>query len=205
MSYIAALFANGKVVTGITHGDAYTKLAPDEQNSCTSGFLDQTTGRFVTEDENTMCICKKMVFIRHAEYNTPFLTCNGLHQAKRTAEFLSTLDLSEFVAFSSPYRRCQQTSAIIGAFTDIRFNTEPALGEQHENENSPEFHCRLNTFLDKLPWKSIMITHCDVIAEMTSLSTGNNTVGSCRIPYGSLTYVNQGHIIWFGRNLMEGA
>lgn len=199
-SFIAALYANGKCVTGSNHGDAFSKLKERDKDGCTSGFLDQHTGKFIADDKAAFFM-KQIFCIRHAEYSTPFLTAKGLTQARHAAEFLSQLDLTEYSAFASPYRRCQQTAAIIGAFTGLRFLTLDWLGEQAGQETLADLKKRVETGIESLPEKNILITHFDVIVEAVQIATGQTPLDNWRIPHASVTYLDRCRSVWVGRQI----
>ncbi len=198
---VAALYADGKCVTGVNHGDAFSKLSEREKDICTSGFYDPATGRFDSEDCEAFYV-KQLILIRHAEYETPFLTKRGLTQARNTALFLSQLDLDSYSFFASPYRRCQQTAAVIAGFVGARFETLDTLCEQGSGQTSGEFRGQAQKCLDSLPNFSVCVTHCDVAAEIVYLATGQCDEG-WRIPHGSVTYLDRRKLVWVGRQIGE--
>ncbi len=196
----AALYTNGRCVTGVNHGDAFTKLTEREKDDCTSGFYDQSTGRFVSEDAGAFYV-KRVILVRHGEYETPCLTKLGLTQARNTALFLSQLDLNGYTFLSSPYRRCQQTAAVIAGFTGHPFVTLEALGEQTFGQTVADFKGRVRECLDALPNFAVCVTHSDVVWEGIQLTCGATSVDL--IPYGSVTYIDNGRPVWVGRRMGE--
>lgn len=82
--YIAALYSNGRVVTGCNHGDAFSKLSCSEQDgSVESGFYEPETGRFFTEEYDFYL--KQIFLIRHGEATGQRLPANltpvGVHKS----------------------------------------------------------------------------------------------------------------------------
>ena len=62
---IPALFANGKLVVGANHGDAFSKLTEQEQDgNISSGFVDQQSHKFISDEQEIYL--KEIILIRHA-------------------------------------------------------------------------------------------------------------------------------------------
>lgn len=164
--YIAALYAEGRVVTGVNHGDAFSKLSENEQDGqIESGFLDPTTGRFFTEEYDFYL--KQIYLIRHGEaegqHYHACLTEWGRQQSACCAEFLSTQPLSGFQLFCSPLDRCIQTAEIISEITCLPFETSSNLRKQEDEENDRDFVRRIDESLMEIPPKCLLISHSDFI------------------------------------------
>ena len=195
----AALYSNGRCVTGVNHGDAFSKLREKDKDDCTSGFLDPATGRFVTDGDESFYL-KELLLVRHGEYESPFLTDRGIAQARNTGVFLSQLNLDGYSFFASPYRRCQQTAAILAGFCGVRFATLDCLGERAAGEGDERFLGRVRGCLDGLPEKNLLVTHCDVAGGVTRLAAGRHDA-DWLVPHGSVTYIDRRRVVWVGRKL----
>jgi hypothetical protein len=116
MKYIAALYADGKVVTGNHHGDAFRKLSLEEQEGqITSGFLDPITGKFISDEGEFFA--KNLILIRHAhacDYFDPGISGLGYSQCERMVNFLrDTFDLHDYQGFASCCNRTRETAEFI--------------------------------------------------------------------------------------------
>lgn len=174
-NYVAALYTEGRVVTGCNHGDAFSKLSDAEQNnSIESGFLDPSTGRFFTEEYDLYL--KKVFLVRHAQAQSQHfhaqLTEVGEQQAEACGNFLLTKDISDFHCFCSPYDRCIQTAQIIHLITSIPFECHPDLACQTEQENSVQFTQRIEKVLCEIPPKCLLISHADFIIRFIQEAIG---------------------------------
>ena len=187
---VAALLANGHIITGYNHGDAFGKLTPSQKNGkITSGFIDPSTGEFILQE-------KEIILIRHAqahqEQNDPEITDIGRSQASQTASYLlKELNLSEFCGFTSTARRCIQTAEIISAIIGVKFVSERSLCDR--NEEKDHFLNRLNDVSQKLPGKSILISHSDFIITLIDVLAESKIP---HIPNGSITFIVNGCIKW---------
>ncbi len=164
---IAALYVHGRIVTGTHHGDAFSKLTIEEKTQIIcSGFLDEEHHKFIGEDKEIFV--KEIVLIRHANVDDsedPSVTDQGRSQIKRAANFLNDhMDLSDFQGFNSPIKRCQQTADEFSKELNVFFKPETSLIESA----SPRM---LLAFLNNLPCKSLLITHCDIISSLVYLTT----------------------------------
>lgn len=203
---IAALYANGKVVTGAHHGDAFGKLSEKDKNGeITSGFLD-ATGHFISDD--TKFYVKQVVLIRHGDIalgNDPGITPVGRSQSESTANFLlsKVSDITSFQGFCSPRRRCQETAGILSDVTKIKFAVNIDLQDQKEGENVEKYVDRINGVLKNLPSKSVIISHCNFIMNLAQLASGVDDITACSnwhsITYASVTYVDQNKLKWIGK------
>lgn len=198
---IAALYSNGRLVTGSNHGVAFGKLTEEQQNGVlTSGFLDLDTGQFTSNEFD--CIIKSFILIRHAEIleNEDKLCDNGRVQAKRTADFLrDNVPLNEYRGHFSPANRCKETGEIISTHTGIDFEECPDIG-CHENETPQEFFKRVDSVIKAFPAKSILISHHNFIIQLLQMASGIKA--ECdTVPYCSVTYISNRKIIWMARNV----
>jgi broad specificity phosphatase PhoE len=198
---IAALLANGKVITGCNHGDAFGKLSPDEQKGkIISGFIDGKTGKFTGDDLEFYI--KEVILVRHAEVDDlddPEINETGRSQALRAARFLyEDVDLSGYSGLVSPLMRCIQTSNIFQDILELDFKENINLLSQVAGENNDEFTERVDLVIKNLPAKSLLISHEGFIINLVRLING--AIISC-LPYCSLTYVNNQEIKWVGKSV----
>jgi len=201
---VPALFIGDKVVTGLHHGDAFSKLTEQEKSNdeLLSGFLDNDHHKFVTDTETIYL--KDIIILRHAQSDLRAedgpITPSGRAQAFRAAAFLKELHLAGYAGYCSPYRRCQQTSAIIKEICSIPFETEPHLCKQSPYENYQDFTTRITNTLDFLPPKSVLITHTDFIQNILYLTNlikeQLKFVVNC-----SITYIHQNRLIWLAKEI----
>ena len=215
MCYVAALYSNGKVVTGRNHGEAYDKLSPeDQEGELSSGFLDPRTGKFLLEDDSQFYL-KKILLIRHAQptddFQDPGISDIGHSQCKRVANFLMVrFNLPDFKVFCSPIRRCRETMESIFAGIDIEQTVDPLYAERSNDESVKSFLERIRHALDVLPQNSIVISHCDYIVDMSQLALAIRDPASfcqvrcddcywgCKISCGSVTYLEHNKPILVG-------
>lgn len=174
-NYIAALYAEGRVVTGFNHGDAFSKLSEAEQDgSVESGFLDPDTGRFFTEEYDLYL--KKIFLIRHAQAESQHFHANlteiGQQQAESCAKFLLSMNLKDYHCLCSPYDRCIQTAQIINLITSCPVECNPDLACQTEQENDEEFSKRIEKVLCEIPAQCILVSHCDFILRFIKEAIG---------------------------------
>lgn len=221
MSYIAALYAGGKVVTGKNHGIAFAKLSIDEQDGMiNSGFLDPQTGRFIT-DEFQFYI-KKIILIRHAEACESCEQCQKWHcffrnstnppisdigrlQCERTANFLMRLvPVQHYVAYSCDCTRTKDTAMAICGQIGIPLQFSNRFCDPLENESPSQFMERLKEDIESLPEHSIIISHSDFVVNMAQIAMGTD-ITQCeqwknKIPNCSITYVENHQPIWIGES-----
>lgn len=188
--YVAALFINNRAVTGLNHGDAFSKLSCKEQDGqIESGFVDPQTGKFFTEEIKVYL--KQVYLIRHGDATgqnkKSALTELGVLQSYSLANLLDQKDISEFEFFSSPYLRCQQTANVIEEKTGLKFCAKEFARKQDSSETVSHFSERITSMIEELPEKSIIVTHTDVI-----IHTINQMVGTIiqKVPHCSVSYVN---------------
>jgi len=191
--YIAALCVGNKVVMGLNHGDAFSKLNQDEQfGEIESGFIDPTTGRFFTEEYDFYL--KQMYVIRHGEshgqsFHSP-LTDAGVHQCVVCANFLETQCIQEFKIYCSPFDRCVQSAKIISEIISIPYQILDCLEKQKDDESSQNFSERVNQSLSIVESKSIIISHADFILQFVAESVGpqfclefQNGISNCSVTF----------------------
>jgi len=211
----AALYSNGKVVTGRNHGEAYNKLSPeDQERELQSGFLDPRTGRFLLDDDSQFYL-KKILLIRHAqpteeEYD-PGISEIGHMQCKRVANFLMVrFNLPDFKVFCSPVRRCRETMDSIFEEIEIEKSIGPLYEKRYEDESIAAFLERIRHVLEILPQNSIVVSHCDYVVNMSQLALAMSDPASfcqvrcddccwgCKISCGSVTYLEHNKPILVG-------
>jgi broad specificity phosphatase PhoE len=200
----AALIADdGKVVTGQCHGDCFAQLSASEQeHDICSGFLDEEHGKFISED--CEFYLKQIILVRHAESDKDGpLTERGQQQAARTASFLSHLDLRGFQFFTSPRRRCVETSTFFTVRLSCNFIVDYKIDEQSGKESHDVFLARIHQMLDWLPVRSLVICHCDVIHEAAIMASGGPVEFPACIPNCSLTYIDNHHPVWIAREFFD--
>ena len=215
MCYVAALYSNGRVVTGRNHGEAFTKLSPQDQGGeLRSGFLDPRTGRFLLDD-NSQFYLKKILLIRHAQPTDdqpdPGISEIGHMQCKRVANFVMVrFNLPDFEVFCSPVRRCRETMESIFEGIDIKKHIDPLYAIRGDEESVGSFLERIHHALDVLPQYSIVISHCDYVVNMSQLALAMSDPSSfcqvhcddcqwgCKISCGSVTYLEHNKPILVG-------
>jgi broad specificity phosphatase PhoE len=166
---LAALFAdNGKIVTGLNHGLAFSQLLPEEQDSdLKSGFLDIKTGKFFTDE--TEFYIKQFILIRHAHHINNQLTPKGISQTQTLINKLKTLDLNNYQFFSSPAPRCIQTANLISQQIKLDYQIDNNLNEK-QNDN---FFERIENLMSEIPPFSLLVTHSDVIRLIIEIFSRN--------------------------------
>lgn len=191
---LPAISTNEKVVTGLHHGDAFSKLNEVEKESddLVSGFVDYEKLKFVSDD-GTIYL-KEIILLRHAQADlrkeNGSITFIGRMQAFKVASFLKAFQGKGFQGFCSPYTRCQQTSEIIKEISSISFQI---------NDNLSKGNTATEEILDTLPEKSILVTHSDIIQSIlmiTKFINQNRFISNC-----SVTYINRNRLIWLAKEL----
>jgi len=207
MVYVAALYTGKKVVTGACHGDAFSRLSIKEQDGeLHSGFYDSETGEFIS-DEQTF-YNKELVLIRHAEvfeYDDPGITPFGKDQCCQSGKYLQdNLDLGDFLFFSSPCRRCVETSSALGLETGFSIND--MLQDKDEKESPHHFLLRIKEILATLPEKSLIVSHCNCILHLAQMACGSEDITTSnfwigKIPYCSITYIRGRNLVCVGKQV----
>src|SRR5690606_31565132 len=111
---------------------------------------------------------------------------------------LKNYNLKNYIGFTSPFRRCLETAKIISHITDIKFIVDPTLVEPIENitwlnnhsndfpdfkwetskpfrfcsENFKSYINRVANRGSSFPDKTIAISHCSFIKDMTQFLSG---------------------------------
>tara|TARA_Y100000034_G_scaffold101414_1_gene125720 strand:- start:927 stop:1553 length:627 start_codon:yes stop_codon:yes gene_type:complete len=205
MPYLKALYLNGKIVTGATHGHAFAELTDEEKanvENIVSGFFDKESGRFVDPDHDLEFYTKSIILIRHGNVSPftdsfdPDLSEEGVDEVKRITYFLQKrVNLQNTLAYVSPYLRCRHTAQIIADHTRIRFKICQDIREESQDTHS-DFFTRLKRTLDSLPDKSLLISHSDVIEVITKLATGIENDEA--IPTASVTLISKRQAVCLG-------
>lgn len=204
MPFVTALYLNGKIVTGATHGHAFAELSDEEKekvDSIVSGFFDENTGEFVDSDHDTTFYTKSIILIRHgnvisSENLDPDLSETGIDEVKKITYFLQKrVNLQNTLAFVSPYLRCRHTAQIIADHTRIKFKVSQEIREESQDAHT-DFFTRLKDMLDALPSKSLLISHSDVIEAITRMATGIEDIKS--IPTASVTLISKRQAVCLG-------
>ncbi len=186
---LPAILTDGKVVTGLHHGDAFSKLNQTEkQQDLISGFYENL--KFISDD-GTIYL-KEIILLRHAQADAKeengSITTEGRNQAVKVANFLTIFKNQGFIGFCSPYTRCFQTSEIIKEISSIPFKI---------NQNLSKGNTQLEETLDFLPEKSILVTHLDIIQTIlviTKLVNKISFISNC-----SVTYINKNRLVWLDK------
>jgi phosphohistidine phosphatase SixA len=206
MPYVKALYLDGKIVTGVTHGHAFAELSEEEKakiDKIVSGFFDEETGQFIDPDNSLEFYTKSIILIRHGQIAQPYtenldpdLSDEGIDEVKRITYFLQKrIDLHNTFACVSPYLRCRHTAQIIADHTRIRFKISHEIRDESHDAHS-DFFTRLKKVLDALPSKSLLISHSDVIEAITKMATGIDDVKS--IPTASVTLISKRQAVCLG-------
>lgn len=228
MKYIAALYSNGRVVTGNHHGEAFEKLTSQEQNSeICSGFLDPESGKFHTDCGDFFT--KDFILVRHGqthgELDSPLCDI-GKSQVIKVANHLLTQELEGFEGFVSPYQRCLETADIISEITGIKFSINLDIREKvvqqerissHSDkfpdfywpknddwhffpEEIPQFIQRIDMVASKLPKKSLLVSHCDFILNFLQEAVDQDIIECVdKMPFASLSAVSDRNVLCVGK------
>jgi broad specificity phosphatase PhoE len=196
---IAALYVHGRIVTGTHHGDAFSKLTEAEKhNNICSGFYDEERKKFFTDEKEFYL--KKMILVRHAQADNqddPSLTDYGRFQIQQAANFLNSfVNLSGYQGFTSPIKRCQETAEEFCNEINLSFRTNDKLKE-YDGEPPVQFGTRVKTLLEELPDKSVLISHCNLIANLAQLATGIDT-SNLKIHNCCILFVENGTLSQLG-------
>ena len=196
--YVAALYAGNRIVTGVNHGDAFSKLDTDEQDGeIESGFLDPETGKFFTEEYNFYM--KQIYLVRHGEaegqHADANLTDKGRHQCKLCGEFLAKQELEEFEIFCSPINRCIQSAEIISKVTTLPFKIDDNLRKRDDAESNESFLQRISNTLEYIPAKSLLISHCDFIVQFIHDAIGPEFVNDICVTNCGVTLIDARRLV----------
>lgn len=207
MKIAALLSEDGRIATGRNHGEAFGKLTISEQeHELISGFIDSDTGKFFTEGEEIYI--KQIICMRHAdvdESEDPSLTEVGCLRAKQTADFIfrQIHDIKQFEFFSSPSKRCVQTSQCLESINSKCYKVSEDFLDKKNDESIARFLFRIKKVLNVLPEKSFIVSHCNFIINLAQLVSNADVTQhqewtNC-LPKASLTYVVGHQIKWIGK------
>jgi len=209
MQYVAALYTSkGKVVTGQHHGEAFSKLIGAERDELISGFLDPITGKFISDDIEFYA--KKMVCLRHSEvdYNEedPGINPQGRTHSMRAALFVKqhVEGINTFQGICSPSRRCVETAGILSETLNIEFEENCDLVDVSPDESLEDFVGRVKSVLRNIPVRSIIVSHCNLIANLVRACYGcgvdKHPEWKQNLPKTSVTYLDGPNLVWMGRH-----
>lgn len=196
--YVAALYAGNRIVTGVNHGDAFSKLNTTEQDGeVESGFLDPETGKFFTEEYNFYM--KQVYLVRHGDAEGQHfhasLTDKGREQCKVCGEFLAKQDLKGYDICCSPLDRCVQSAEIFSEFTTLPFHIEPNLRNQDDDEPDLEFLQRISSTLEHIPAKALLISHSDFIVQFIHEAIGPEFINDICVGNCAVTLIDARRIV----------
>jgi len=203
MAYIKAIYLDGKVITGKTHGEAYGLLTDEEKKNADdiiSGFIDSKTNRFFDVDSGIEFYTKKFLFVRHGSVKDnqkePDLSQEGIFEVEKVASYLRAYNLKGCQAIVSPSLRCIRTAQIIADSTRITFEVEPSIQDKHPDEPNYDYYSRLRDAIASLSIKSLIISHCPTIIAMLNVALGETSTNN--IPTGSITVVDHKRALCLG-------
>jgi phosphohistidine phosphatase SixA len=201
-----AVYVRGNLVIGVSHGEAFSKLPPElkQGNDFLIGNWDEETGRFT--DDDGFFFTKKILMIRHGDpecsYDInpdPGLSWHGKLAVTRAAiEVFHDDSWSQYKLFSSPLRRCLETKQILQKFLNLSETISEDLIDKGANESRQEFNHRIIRFLETLPPKSLLISHCPFIENVAQLICGfcpNRRI----IPPASMTLIDDNKLVYFAK------
>lgn len=192
---LKAVYNGTRVVTGMTHGDAFGKLTEAERrgDGFVSGSLCPHTGLFT--DHDIRFFAKKTLMIRHGEPLSghdadPALSPKGRTEVARIA--LCLVGMEGYEMRTSPMHRCVETARIIADATGIRFEVADCLSDEIADASS---------VLEGLPEESILICHCTLIRDVVNWvrSVGSKTP----IPTASMTLIDHERVVYAGRTATD--
>lgn len=218
MVYLPALFANGRIVVGTNHGDAFSKLDAHEQENVSSGFVDPNNHKWISENEEFFL--KELILIRHAhtgDWFDPGISGLGYSQCDQLADFVRrAFDFQQFKGFTSCCNRTRETAERIFGRLGLGYEVHPNFCDQrnwklpcnraadHWNESPYSFLERLHQILEFLPAKCIIVSHCNFIVNMSQMCMGLDADITAapqwkgRIPHCSVTYVKYNQLVFVG-------
>lgn len=217
---IAALFLNGKIVTGSNHGEAFSKFSAKEKQSedIISGFFDPNSLEFISDNK---IVNKSIFMLRHAETLGNSIDPELSETGREICYKISYKFESNIEVFTSPMLRCLQTTQILQEKYQFKVTVMPELYEMlmeyspdflpNRKKDFPEFNwpeeekmyikkelpheffLRVKTLVDKLPLYSLLITHHGVIKNICDIVTRTKKERSFEM--ASLTSVCEGSSI----------
>jgi hypothetical protein len=150
----AALFANGKVVCGLSHGHAASCLTEEEKDKALSGWYDAARKKFVYDDR--LLYMKEIVLVRHAHACQDHLTRKGISQITSSLKAMASFYKPGLEIRCGPSERCEHTAWFLSTHFCVPASVDDNLGEPVTDEKVVEA-------LDSLPDCAIAITHSDFI------------------------------------------
>lgn len=150
----AAIFANGRVVCGLTHGHASSCLADDEKDKALSGWYDAARKKFVYDDN--FFYMKEIILVRHAHAINDHLSPKGLSQISSSLKSMTSFWKPGLEIRSGPSERCEHTASLLATHFGVRGVVDDNLGEPVTDE-------KVAAALDDFPDCCIAVTHCDFI------------------------------------------
>lgn len=186
---IAALMVNGKVVTGLNHGFAFTKLSEEEKDCPTlrSGFFDPTTGCF-SDDCQPCARANSLLVIRHAHAHYDHLTPAGRDAALAIGDWLVRSQFRSYPVLCSPKTRCQETSFLLGK----SFRVTDALDEVAEDEPLSHVWDRLGRLISECG-TAIYVTHQDTARCVAELIHADDPGP---VPYAAVLHFQADRLEW---------
>lgn len=206
MSPSKAVYVSGRVVVGVTHGDAFSKLPPEAKagNEFVIGDWCAATGKFT--DGDRVFFTKKTLLVRHGKpldvlWGNPGLSEEG----KAQVETLGTYLASEGIwggcrVFCSPRRRCIETAKVLAVALGIRASTEVRLRERSGNEGTSEYRGRIIEMLGDIPQESILVSHCTFISDVAQL-IGGTSCSENDFPTASMTLIDHDRLEYLGKGI----
>lgn len=214
---LKAVFSQGYMGTGVTHGDAFGKLPPHVKsgNEFLSGTWDVDTDRF-EGDGQSFSYAKTILLVRHGDPAAPYdvnpdpgLSEAGALQVRKVAVRMRSEKYDGFEAFCSPYLRCLETAAILRDALGLRVTVDPWLAyDPGARDHAAEFlgaewvrrgaepASRARAVLDRLPPKCVVVSHSAVIEDLTRLIDAGAEGG---VPTASMTLVLNKKVLYVGR------
>lgn len=159
----AALYVQGKIVTGDSHLEAYQKLNEREKDAdLVSGFFDQTTQEFHADQDTDHFYNKEIFLVRHAESIDPSepdapISERGQQQIQRLATVMLNFDLKDFLCLTSPLLRCLQTSLVLHEVLHIDFHVRAEIMEtpcflvQNQNYRLQNYKNQFQNYKNQFP------------------------------------------------------
>jgi phosphohistidine phosphatase SixA len=204
MKTLKAVYAKGKVVTGVTHGDAFSKLTEEEKKGQDFVIGDWCPDTGLFEGDGKLFFTKKVLLIRHAEprfinYTEDFgLSDRGMTQAKLLGSWLAEDGWGNVDIFTSPAKRCQLTAGILNLFLLYDGNgvtVDPRLAEGCTSQDN------IIQVLENLPQKSIIISHSPFIQAVVLLLS--SVFGNGEIPLASMTLIDNENVVYLGKGIPQ--
>ncbi len=186
----------------------------------------------------------ELIVIRHArslhnanktENLNSDLTPWGENQADHVGKFLSEkINFNGFKFFTSPFKRCLETSFLINRHIKQKFIVDPIWREYlnhsrqsvtitpdlfhggefnwdgyqecvtFDEEFNETFINRIQNGFDKLPEKSLVVTHGLPALQLIHVATGRSQsvpIWDYSLDNCSITYIVKGRVVWHGRNV----